>query len=333
MAHIVMAEASGQLDALYGKFQYPIARMLEQRVEAFERESIAKLVFAKRVSNHFVEGYAGLTAMDDFEPVPENGAYPMNGYESGYAQMLENITWKSSCAISRELVEDSNFERVKRKPEALVNAYHRTQERFFARLLGTALKGETSFQQSGMTFSTKSADGVCQFATNHKPKVKGANQSNSFSDAFSEEALSKAATAMQNFKGDNGETLGLTPDTIIIPNIADLKAEVFGVLGAYNSTNEAGSNKYNYLFGQWTVQVWPYLNDFIEEGSKPWVLLDSRYNQAADGAVWQQRRELEIISEIASTDANVWKGSARFTGGFVDFRALAAGGMTGGSSL
>ena len=37
-------------------------------------------------------------------------------------------------------------------------------------------------------------------------------------------ALTAAATRMQNMKGDNGETLGLVPDTIIIPNDADLKA-------------------------------------------------------------------------------------------------------------
>lgn len=332
MAHIILSENSQELNAIYGKVQTPIASFLEKRIEAFERASIAKKIFIERKSTNWAESYTGITAMDDFEPSVENGAYPQNGFTESYLQTIPNVTWKSQFAISREVMDDAKLMDMKRRPQNFVSAYYRTRERFFAALLGGALSSKTSIKVKDMEFSTKSADGVCMFAQNHKPKVSGGNQCNAFTDAFSASALTAAATRMQNMKGDNGETLGLEPDTIVIPNDAELKAEVFGVLGAYHDPDTAAGNKYNFNFGNWNVWVWPYLNDFIGT-AKPWVLIDSAYNEQADGGVAQNRVDLEIRSVLADNDANVWKGYARFGGGFVDFRAMLAGGMTSGATL
>lgn len=79
--------------------------------------------------------------------------------------------------------------------------------------------------------------------------------------------------------------------------------------------------------------MWPYLNQFITKGTKPWVLGDSKYNEEYGGAVWLDRVNLEIRSELASNDANVWKGYARFIAGFNDWRAFAVGGVSGGTEL
>ena len=50
-------------------------------------------------------------------------------------------------------------------------------------------------------------------------------------------------------------------------------------------------------------------------------------------AVWLDRVQLEVRSELAGNDANVWKGYARFTGGFNDWRGYAVGGVSGGTQL
>lgn len=331
MPNIILSEGSEKLSALYGKIQAPIASYLQKRGEAFEQASIAKEIFIKHPSTHWAEGYGGLTGMNDFELTPENGAYPTNGLEEGYFQTIQNYTWKSSFSISREMVDDGKLVDFKKKPESFIQAAYRTQERFFAQMLGTALQGKTDFTLQNQTFSTKSADGLCMFSNAHKAKVSGDTIVNAYTDAFSKEALGKAATAMQNMKGDNGETLGLVPDTIVIPNIADLKDEVFAAIA---SRLEPGTeNKYNYLFGNWRVLVWPYLNDFLGGLEAPWIILDSSYNQAGDCAIWQERVPLEVRSELADNDANKWKGYMRFGGGFVDFRGMIAGGMSTGGTL
>ena len=45
------------------------------------------------------------------------------------------------------------------------------------------------------------------------------------------------------------------------------------------------------------------------------------------------RTELDVRSEIAANDANVWKGFSRFIAGFNDWRFTAIGGVTGGDTL
>ena len=333
MAAIIISKASGVMDSIYGKVQDPVASFLESKAEAFQNAQIAKKIFSQRKSTHFAESYTSLTAANNFLPSVENGEYPQNGFEEGYRKTIENFTWKSQFSFSQEMIEDATMMDLKRQPEQMMVSYERTSESFFAQLLATAMEGKASFTLENLTFDCTTADGEKLFSQNHKPKSSGAKQCNAFTDAFSAEALGKAATVMQNMRGDNNEILGLIPDRIIIANDAELKAEIFGVLGAQHDPTTPGGNKYNYQFGNWEVIVWPYLNQFLTAGQKPWLLQDSRYNEMADGAIWQDRVPLSVKSEIDKNDANVWKGRARWGGGFVDFRAFVGCGLQSGGTL
>lgn len=332
MSNIIFSEGSGLNDSVFGKSQAPIRFMLEKRGEAWEQQSALPLAFDMGTSKHWSERLVSLTAMNGFEAVGENGAYPQDSMTEGYSKTLEHITWKNSFSVSREMAEDATAIDLKRAPVNFIASYYRTRERLGAALFAGAISGtETEF--SGKTFSTTSADGVQAFSTAHPAKVKGDNQSNMFSDAFSVEALGKMETAMQDFRGDNGEVLDVVPDTIVIPNIYELKSAVFAAVGADKDPNTS-NNGYNYTFGRYKIIVWPYLNQFIAEGTAPWFLLDSRYNSTYGGAVWLDRTPLEVRSTIdEDTDANVWRGYARFVAGFNDWRFAAVGGVSGGTAL
>ena len=178
----------------------------------------------------------------------------------------------------------------------------------------------------------KTADGKCLFATNHPSKLGKSNQSNQFSDAFSNDALMAMEAKMQDFRGDNDEVLDVAPTTILIPNDYKLKRDVFAAIGADKDPATA-NNGFNYNFGRWNVVVWPYLNQFIASGTSPWILLDKKYNDEYGSAMWLDRVQLEVRSELAGNDANVWKGYARFIAGFNDWRGYAVGGVTGGTQL
>ncbi len=138
---------------------------------------------------------------------------------------------------------------------------------------------------------------------------------------------------MQNFRGDNDEILDVAPDTIVIPNAADLKRDVFAAIGADKEPTTA-NNAFNYQYGRWTVIIWTYLNQFLTPDTKPWVLMDSKYNQTYGGAVWNDRIKLDVRSTIdENTDANVWRGYSRFNATFFDWRFAAVGGVDGGVEL
>lgn len=333
MANITFSENSNVNNSIFGKSQAPIRMMIEKRGEAFEAESIAKKIFKETKSNNWAEKYTSMTAMEGFRVAGENGAHPTDGMEESYDKIIEAVTWKNSFSISREIIEDSKIGDLRKKPQAFVTAYYRTREKFAAALLGNAIQGNASVKFADGTFDLKCADGQNLFYASHPAKVSGAAQCNLWSDAFSDDALGMLEVKMQNTRGDNDEILDVAPDTIIIPNIHSLKKAVFSAIGADKDPDTA-NNGFNYQFGRWNVIVWPYLNQFIASGTAPWLLMDSRYNEDYDSLIWQERVALEVSSSVdENTNANVWRGYARFNAGFNDWRAIACAGVSGATDL
>lgn len=333
MANITLTEGSGALNQLIGNIQVPLASYIDSSAEAHERASIGLAVFTKRKSSNFAEGYGGATGLSDFCAVGEGGEYPLASFADKKLKTLHNETWKQSVKITRELLEDAhgNFERIVKQGGMLSRSYYRTIDRFLANVLGTALTGGTSFAGGTATFDTTSYDGVCMFSDAHE-SAGGTVQSNAYKDAFSVETLGALATRMQNFTDDAGNTLGLNPDTIIIPNDPELKQAVFAAVGS-DKLPGTSNNDLNYQAGSYHVMVWPELNKFIGESNVPFILLDSSYNEDADCAVFQEREPLEVTDKWDDSDSYILRGRARFTGGFVDWRGMIAGGLTFGSSL
>ena len=332
MGNITFTEASGLQDSIFGKSQEPIKMFIEKRGEAFEQQSMLPELFNMGTSTHWAEKFTGLTAMDGFQPVGENGEYPVDGAREGYEKVLEHTTWKDQFSLSREIIDDSKYVDLRQKPAAFVAGYYRTREKFGAAIYGGAVAGQTAVSFRGQSFDVAGADGKCLFATDHPGKLSGKTQSNRFADEFSNDALMAVESAMQDFRGDNDEVLDLAPTTILIPNDYALKKAVFAAVGADKDPATA-NNGFNYNFGRWNVIVWQYLNQYVASGVHPWILLDKRYNDEYGGAVWLDRVKLEVRSELAGNDANVWKGYARFTAGINDWRFAAIGGIAGGTQL
>lgn len=330
---IIFSEGSGLNDSVFGKCQAPIKMFLDKRSEEVEKNSVLKNLFRMDTSENYGDVFTTMTAMDGFDPVGENGAYPGDSMQEGYSKLIVYETWKDSFSISQEMIEDSKLKNFKQKPAAFMTAYQRTRERFGAAAYGSAIQQANTFNFRKRSFDAKSADDVSLFNVAHPPKVSGANQSNCFSDAFSEDALGRAESAMHIFRGDNDEILDVAPDTIVIPELAPLKKAVFAAIGS-DKDPSTSYNAFNYQYGRWNVIVWPYLNEFIKSGTAPWILLDSKYNETYGGAIWTDRIKLAVRSTIdENTDANVWRGRSRFNLGFNDWRFACVGGITGGTSL
>jgi hypothetical protein len=330
---ITFSEASGLQDTIFGKCQHPVQRVIERRGEEFEQTSLLKKLFLFSITKNYGDLMTAMTAMNGFLPVGELGAVPIDGFQQGFSKFLGQMTWKNSFALSREIVDDAKIIDIRKRPESFIVGYLRTRERFGAALYGGALSGLTKVKFGGMDFDVSCADGKPVFDKEHPAKVKGAKPCNVFSDAFSAKALGRMETVMQNFKGDNEELLDVSPTTILIPNDADLKESVFAAIGAdKNPVNS--DNAYNYQFGRWNVSIWPYLNPFLKQGVKPWVLLDPLYNDLYGGACWNDRVALEVKSTVDdNVTANKWWGYARYNATFNDWRFAAVGGITGGASL
>lgn len=333
MSGIIFSEGSGLNESIYGKSQVPIKMFIEKKAEAYENASIVDKIFNMNTSKNFAEKLTGMTSMNGFQPVGEGAPYPKDEMQEGYSKVLQHTTWKDSFAITEEMVEDAKLMNLRKKPAAFLAGYYRTRELFGASLLGGAISGKSAISFRGTSFDVTANDGLALFNSAHTSITGGATQSNIFTNSFSNEALARVEAEMQNYKDDNGNILAVIPDTIIIPNDADLKMEVFAAIGADKDPNTA-NNGFNFTFGRWNVIVWSYLNQFITSGSKPWVVMSSQYNEDYEGAVWYDRVKLSVKSYIdENTDDNIWKGRARLSAGFNDWRAFALGGASSGTSL
>lgn len=334
--YLTVSIGSGLVDSIYGKCQVPLKAYLEKRGEQFERESLLKYLFRMEKSKHWAERYSSETAMDDFAAVGEGGDYPRTGFQEGYFKDIVNMTFKQSFSVTQELMEDAQLGTMKQRANKLVTAYGRTREKFGRALYAGGLYG-TSVSFGGKTFDCSAADGKALFAKDHPSKVKGAAQTNLYKGAFTAALLGKIETEMQNRRGDNGELLAVAPDTIWIPNDAAMKEAVFSAIGA-DKEPTTGNNAFNYQYGRWNVIVDPYLraalNDLGKSAEMPFFLLDSKFLELNDGAIFQDRVPLEVKSILDNAnDNNVWNGRARFGGGFADWRFISAGNIGTGTDL
>ena len=332
---VTVSIGSGLVDPIFGKCQVPLAAYIEQQGEAFERDSVMKYLFNFNPSRHWAEQYSSETAMDDFVPVGEGGEYPRTGFESGYDRIIENMTFKQSFSVTQELVEDAQLGEMKRRARKLITAYGRTREKFGRALYAGGLYG-TTVSFGGKSFACNSADGLALFHKEHVNKVNGKKQCNQYKGSFTASLLGKIETEMQQFTGDNGELLAVSPDTIWIPNDAALKDAVFSAVGA-DKEPATSNNAYNVQYGRWNIIVDPYLTQMLQvmgKTDKPFFLLDSKFMQNGDGAIFQERKKLEVKSIIdQNNDNNSWRGRARFGAGFVDWRFAAAGNISTGKDL
>lgn len=334
--YVTVSIGSGLVDSVYGNCQFPIQSYLMKRGEAFEQASVLGKLFREVNSKHYVEGYSGETAMDDFEDVGEGGDYPRTGFEETFKKFITNREFKQSFSVTQTLVEDGNLGEMKQRANKLITAYDRTREMHGRYLYAGGLFG-TTVKVKDKVYNCSSADEQPLFSKAHPAKVKGNAQSNLYAGEFTAANLDAVETNMQNTKGDNGELLAVAPDTILIPNDAVLKRQVFEVIGADKDPDTA-NNGFNYQFGRWNVIVDPYLTlalaNLGKSAVKPWILLDGRFIQENDGAIFQNRVKLQVKSDIdPNNDNNIWKGRGRFAAGFVDWRFAAAGGIDGGTAL
>lgn len=322
MPGIVVSKVSELNDDLFGKSEAPIKSLLVDKVEAFQNKMMLNEIFSVEKSNNYAEKLASETALGNFEDVGENGAYPVTSFQEGYSKIIEMRTWKSSFAVTKEMVEDSKMGKVRSKANHFTKTYMRTCEEFAANLLGSAMNKEATFH--GKKYEATGSDGKPLFSTDHPSITKKGAQSNAFSYTASQkftDVIDAAQEKMQDFKDDDGNLLAVAPDTIIIPNVAVLKRELFAAIGSELDPN-TNNNAFNFQLGLWNVLIWPYLPKNI--GGKPYfIMADMNYNEDYDCLKWYDRVPLEVSTYVdKNTDANVWHGRARFGAGFGDWRAM-----------
>lgn len=334
MSGIIFSKASGVNDSIFGKSQEPIKAIIMQSVESFQEKSLIDKIFYMDKSKNHSEKYTIETALGDFSPVGENGAYPETGFQEGFAKAIEPDTWKSQFAVTQEMVEDAKIGKIKSRVKQFTLSYNRTRERFGASLLAAGIKKTVTF--GGKEYDATCADKTALFNPAHPSATKGSKhtQSNLFKAAFGQSVMDTMQEKMQQFTDDDGNLLNVMPDTIIIPNSGAMKRSVFAAVGS-ELDPDSSNNAWNFQVGLWNVLVWNYLPPTMS-GKPYFFMADSQFLQDYMCLPWIDRVPLAVRSYINNnTDANIFSGRARFGAGFNNWRgiALCGEGFSEGTAL
>ena len=331
--------------------QEPIKMLMENEKEAFEKESFLSKVFVMKTTDKYQEEYRSSTAMDGFKPTEDLERPGLSDFQEGYGKIFRTQIWTNSFVVSKQTIEDNQMMSINAQAMGFIKSYGRTRERYGAAMLSGALSGVATFE--GKAFDCKGGDTVngevdnpskqLYFYKAHKP-VKGAaggvDQANRFcvapgkgfdaaltankAEEYLLNVIGQVQTAMINYRDDKGNILCVNPDTLVIPNFYAFKNALLTALKT-QYTSAMGDNGVNLQYGNWNVVVSPYLNGLtgFAETDYAFIMLDSKYNKEALGAVWFDRVPLTVKSYIDEpTEANVWAGRSRFGAGFNNFRAM-----------
>lgn len=335
---ILYSKSNGLNNSAVGKLETPIKMIIEHESDILsKRGGVCDWLFNVEKSNKFGETIVGQNEFDIFKATPEGaGAEGDTVYET-YKKFIEHIQFTKEFTISAEMMEDANYgvaQDAKRRAENFTRAYYKTRNRICTAALANAIYSEFNFANATIDIST--ADKFPLFYSSH---VYGAydkmgTQSNLFSGNIIktgtgtarkisgeqlEESLMALSHKIRNMKDENGEPLGYTADTIILPgNRPSLEMLVKKVCGSEGALGN-GYNDINLHYGNWNVVVLP---DWTTADDRMMVM-SSEANKNLAGNMFFNRVPLTVSSWVDNHTGNyVWNGRCRFGIGFGSYKHI-----------
>ena len=331
---IIYSKSSGVTNAAIGRLETPIKMVIEHESDILTKKGgICDWLFNIEKSNKFGETIVGQNEFDVFRATSEGEAAEGDTISETYRKFIEHIQFMKEFTITAEMMEDANFgvaADAKRRAENFTRAYYKTMHKICEYALSSATAASGSF--AGATIDLTAPDSLPLFNKAHKYGIGDGEgtQSNFYygeifksggtaSAAQFEEALGELAVKMRNFKDENGEALGYTADTIILPGnrpVAEAIAKkVCGSQGALGN----GYNDINLQYGNWNIIVmpgWQAADDRL-------MIMSSEANKNLSGNMFFNRIPLTVSSWVDNHTGNyVWNGRCRFGVGFGTYKHI-----------
>jgi hypothetical protein len=345
----------------FNVLQEPVKMLMEKETEAFEKGSKISEVYVMKTTDKYQEEFRSRTAMDGFKPTEDLEPAGLSDFGEGYRKVFRTQIWTNSFVISKQAIEDNQMLDINASAVGFIKSYHRTREDFAFQMLADAVTTTTGFSSEyhGKKFDLRGGDtkdgsvdgtGEPQMYFHNAHKLAG-DSSKTFSNKFKTsakvdlstagsvetliDAIDQVADKMAAYTDEKGNLLALRPTKILIPGgQSKLRAAIeTGLKSKYGTA--LGGNGINTFYGAYEIVELPYLNgkDGFKLADQGIILMDPQANREYLGAVWFDRKPLEIDSYVdKGNKANVWDGRARFGVGFNNARAMAylhTGGASG----
>ncbi len=332
---IIYSKSTGTNNGAIGKLETPIKMIIEHESDLLTKKGgICSWLFNVEKSTRFGETIIGQNEFDVFQATPEGGGAENDSINESYRKFIEHIQFMKEFTITAEMMEDANYgvaADAKRRAENFTRAYYKTINKVCEHALINGTNNSSVYAKAYLDLTT--ADGKPLFASDHTWGTNtGKSQSNFFwgdifksgtaraaSTSVFEEALGELSVKLRNVKDENGDPLGYTADTIILPGnrpIAETIAKK--VCGSEGSLGN-GYNDINLHFGNWNVVILP---NWQTEDDRV-MIMSSEANKNLSGNMFFNRVPLTVSSWVDNHTGNyVWNGRCRFGVGFGTYKHI-----------
>ena len=335
---IIYSENSGFSNAAIGKLETPIKMVIEHESDLLtKRGGICDWLFNVERSQRFGETIVGQNEFGVFTAAEEGAGAENDSIEETYRKFIEHIQFMKEFTITAQMMEDANYgvaADARRRAENFTRAYYKTMHKICEYALSHGTESEGVFAKAKLDLTAP--DGLPLFSSAHTygGKRTSGTQSNYFygnvfksgtgdarvaSTAVFEEALGELAAKLRNMKDENGDVLGYTADTIILPGnrpMAEAIAKkVCGSEGALGN----GYNDVNLQYGNWNIVVMP---NWQTEDDRL-LVMSSEANKNLSGNMFFNRVPLTVSNWVDNHTGNyVWNGRCRFGVGFGSYKHI-----------
>jgi hypothetical protein len=333
---ILYSKSSGLANSAIGKLETPIKMVIEHESDLQTKKGgICDWLFNIERSNKFGETIVGQNEFDVFHAAVEGNGAESDNIGETYRKFIEHIQFMKEFIVTAEMMEDANYgvaQDAKRRAENFTRAYYKTMHKICEYALANATNTSGSFAKAILDLSAP--DGLPLFSSDHTYGLPGTNtfQSNYFygnifgtasngkaSTATFEEALGELAVKLRNMKDENGEVLGYTADTIILPgNRPAAEAVAKKVCGSEGALGN-GYNDINLQYGNWNIIVmpnWQTADDRV-------MIMSSEANKNLSGNMFFNRVPLTVSNWVDHHTGNyIWNGRCRFGVGFGTYKHI-----------
>ena len=336
---IIYSKNSNLNNAAFGKIQLPIKMVIENESDILSKKGgIRDWLFNVEKSNKFGETIVNQNEFGVFKAVAEGSGAESDRIAETGNKFIEHVQYMKEFIVTAEMVEDCNYGLAvdaKRRAENFTRAYYKTMNKLCEAALAGATASSCTFAGSEIDLTT--ADSQPLFSASHTwggATGTSGTQSNYFwgdifatgaegarvnSTAAFEEALAELAVKLRNVKDENGEVLGYTADTIVLPGnkpkIEQIVKKVCGSDGALGN----GYNDINLHFGNWNVVILPNW----QPTDNRIMIMSSEANKNLAGNMFFNRIPLTVSNWVDHHTGNYyWNGRCRFGVGFGSYKHI-----------
>ena len=326
---IIYSQSGGLHNAAIGRLETPIKMIIEHESDFQKKKGgVCDWLFNIEKSSRFGETIVGQNEFGVFSATEEGEGAEGDGLQETYSKFIEHIQFMKEFTITAKMMEDANYgvaADAKRRAENFSRAYYKTMHKICEYALANGTSASGSFAKA--TLDLTAPDGLPLFSSAHKygPTASGSTQSNYFygnlfaSGEALEAGLGALASRLRNMKDENGEVLGYTADTIILPGnrpaAETLVKKVCGSQGALGN----GYNDINLQYGNWNIVIMP---DWQTSDDRMMVM-SSEANKNLGGNMFYNRVPLTVSNWVDHHTGNyLWCGRCRFGVGFGSYKHI-----------